>query len=167
MSASSGINTAQLIFTLVFAISFISIVGSAKGLLLLDLAAMKCGSGKAWARFLIFLVWLFLFPAVYYWLVMSQLAAVKDSDTTTNLGYLLIILLQGLAGFAFFEIMFGSLLLKWGETYAYYDHAENPLQQKIAAHPEGYDRPFNHIGPAIIWLEVTILLLLILGYVLK
>ncbi|MBA3017330.1 MAG: hypothetical protein KKH20_11620 [Proteobacteria bacterium] len=148
-------NDPQTIFTILFGVYFATTVALTGKFQPFDTPAMWRRDGYAWFRFSVSFISLNILPLLYLTGVLKWLS--DGSHFSTTFWPMLALLMLSLAGFGFYRIYFGIMLLKWNNTYIFYgEQLPKALKQDLDERSRGHCEPFPHIIPGAIWSIVTI-----------
>ena len=123
-----------------------------------DTPAMYALDWRAWVRFGVSIALLNVVPLIYFVIAYNSLTSVAGTDVT--FGRTLGLLVLSLAGFGFYRVYFGVMLLPWGRGYLFYgsnlpDKLKGDLDQRnqqqtnasIHSQPQQHLHSGNRLGP--------------------
>ena len=152
-------NSAQTIFTLFYAIYFAVTTTLTGKFQPFDTPSMYKLKFTAWLRFVISFALLNIAPLAYFVLVFQWLENINNFDI--DFWQMLILLILSLAGFGFYRVFFGIMILKVRNKYVFYGTnlpktVLEDLEQRDSSHGDW----LAHVIPGIIWVGLS----LVLGY---
>lgn len=148
-------NDAQTVFTLFYSLYFAATVSPTGPFQPFDTPAMYGGDGRAWVRFVISFLALNILPLVYFVRVFGWLGSLADFRVA--FWPMVALLILSLAGFGFYRIYFGIMLIKKGDDFLFYgsafpDRLKEELQQRSARQGE----VLPHFVPGAIWVFIPL-----------
>jgi hypothetical protein len=150
-------NIAQTVFTIFYGMYFAVVIGLSGTLVGFDTPSMYKGNGKAWLRFVVSFLLLNLLPLFYFVYVYRWLSSLGNMEITVF--NMIMLLLLSLAGFSFYRIYWGIMLLKWQAKLLFYEgELPKTLKDKIDNHqfPEAAGGVLPNVIPGLVWLFFTI-----------
>lgn len=150
----NSMNQAQTIFTLFYGLYFAATIPLTRPLRPFDTPAMWGCDPHAWRRFIVSFFLLNLLPLAYFVFIFGRLSELNDFKMSFCSMFLL--LLVSVAGFGFYRIYFGVMLLPFRGKYLFYG-TELPqglcdeLKQRSSRHGE----VVPHLMPGIIWVAIS------------
>lgn len=156
-------NTAQTIFTLFYGLYFAATIPMSSMFRPFDTPAMYARDGRAWSRFAASFVLLNLAPLGYFVVVYGWLRPITRFDGGSDLTYgaMVVLLVLSIAGFGFWRVYFGIMLLKCCGRYVFYgDSLPQRLTEELTKRVERQSEFLPHFVPGVIWIVAS----LFLGY---
>ena len=119
-----------------------------------DTPAMYGGDWRAWFRFGVSFALLNV-AALLYFVVFNSLTGLTVFRVTfwPTLGLLVL----SLAGFGFYRICFGVMLLRWDQSYLFYgSESELPprLAEELRQRSKRHKEALPHVAPGLLWVFV-------------
>ena len=150
-------NTAQTVFTLFYGLYFAAIVtitGPFRGF---DTPAMYGGEWRAWLRFAFSFALLNLAPLGYFVVVFDWLRPLENFQVTY--WSMVVLLILSLAGFGFYRLYFGVMLLRTAGEYVFYG-PELPLKliEELNKRSERQAEVLPHVIPGLLWVLASLAL---------
>jgi hypothetical protein len=150
-------NTAQTVFTVFYGLYFAAIVtitGPFRGF---DTPAMYGGERRAWLRFAFSFALLNLAPLAYFVIVFDWLGPLQNFQVTY--WSMVVLLILSLAGFGFYRIYFGVMLLRAGGKYVFYG-PKLPLKliEELLQRSERQAEVLPHVIPGLLWVFASLAL---------
>lgn len=152
-------NNAQTIFTLFYAIYFAATTTLTGKFHPFDTPSMYKLQFKAWLRFIVSFSLLNIAPLAYFVLVFGWLGNIEDFDI--DFWQMLVLLILSLAGFGFYRIFFGIMLIKIRNSYLFYGaNLPKSVLEDLNQRDNSHSDWMAHLIPGIIWIGLS----LVLGY---
>jgi hypothetical protein len=149
---------AQTIFTIFYAIYFAVAVTLTGKFQPFDTPTMYAWKAVAWFRCLISFLLLDVVPLSYFVIVFRELG--KIDSFSPSFFPMLALLMFSLAGFGFYRIYFGFMLIKYRGKYLFYgdrglpETLTNDLKQRTESLSESHVDWDAHLVPGILWVLV-------------
>jgi len=148
-------NEAQTIFTLFYGLYFAATISITTAFRPFDTPAMYGGEWRAWARFVVSFVALNIVPLAYFVLVFSWLGSFAGFRVA--FWPMVALLLLSLAGFGFYRIYFGIMLVKRGTGFVFYGSSLPPrLEKELRQRSERQREVLPHVVPGVIWVLISL-----------
>jgi hypothetical protein len=110
---------------------------------------------EAWVRFAISFLLLNIVPLGYFVLVFTWLGSL--SDFQVEFWSMVALLIMSLAGFGFYRIYFGIMLLRaGGEFFFYGPQLPERLNTELQQRSERQREVWPHVVPGIVWVLVSL-----------
>jgi hypothetical protein len=147
-------NTAQTIFTAFFGLYFAVTVTRTGGFHPFDTPAIYKGECNAIGRFVASFLLLNIAPVSYFVFVFHRLEA--WSSFVVGFWVMVQLVVLSLAGFGFYRIFVGVMLLKYRARYLFFGNQPLP-QDAVRKLGEPWRREvLPHLIPGLIWVAVTV-----------
>jgi hypothetical protein len=150
-------NTAQTVFTVFYGLYFAAIVtltGPFRGF---DTPAMYGQEWRPWLRFAFSFVLLNLAPLAYFVIVFNSLGPLQNFQVTY--WSMVVLLILSLAGFGFYRLYFGVMLLRAGDEYVFYGPELPPkLKEELCQRSERQAEVLPHVIPGLVWVFASLVL---------
>jgi len=151
-------NNAQTIFTIFYGVYFAVTTTLTGKFSPFDTPSMYKGCRAAWKRFALSFLLLNVVPLVYFLKIYRWLSLAPEPFQPTFWSMLALLLLS-IAGFGFYRIYFGIMLLKKDGRYSFYNgDLPKALQEDLDNRPSCHSEARPHIIPGILWVAVGVLL---------
>ena len=152
------INESQTIFTLFYALYFAVTTTLSGKFQPFDTPSMYAWKRLAWIRFISSFVLLNIGPLLYFVCIFRWL---KDRPFSADFWSMLMFLILGLAGFGFYRIFFGLMLISRSGRYLFYGpQLPKPVEQELEQRDPSHRNWLAHFVPGVLWVGIT----LALGY---
>lgn len=150
-------NTSQTIFTFFYALYFAVMTTTTGRMHPFDTASMYKANGRAWLRFCVSFFLINLLPLGYFLLVFNRLDGYSGIELKPI--PLFIVFVLSLAGFGFYRIYYGMMLLKVKDQYVFYgDKLPKSLAEDLSDRPESHQSVAPHLVPGLLWALICLLL---------
>jgi len=151
------VNNAQTIFTLFYGLYFAASIPLSGPLRPFDTASMYKLEWRSWVRFIAAFTVLNAFPLAYFILVFNRLGAI--TSFRVSFWPMLSLLAMSLAGFGFYRIYYGLMLLKLRGNFIFYGAAlPQRLIDDLQQRGPNHSGPWPHVVPGIAWVVIPLLL---------
>lgn len=156
-------NSAQTIFTLFYAIYFAVTTSLTGRFQPFDTPSMYKLLLLAWLRFFVSFILLNIVPLAYFAVIFQWLGSINDTEFIMgawrafwNMFKLLVL---SLAGFGFYRIFFGVMLIKSGKSYFFYGtDLPKPVKEELDNRPDSHREWKAHVYPGIFWVGLSLAL---------
>lgn len=147
----------QIIFTIFYGLYFAATLTLTRIFQPFDTPSMYKWKFVAWFRFLVSFLLLNILPLLYFVIVFCSLGKIDSF----NPGFwpMLALLMFSLAGFGFYRIYFGIMLIKYGNKYLFYgeslpEQLSMALEQRATSLSKAHKKWLAHLIPGIIWVII-------------
>ena len=153
-------NDAQTIFTIFYAIYFAVAVTLTGKFQPFDTPTMYALRAVAWFRCLVSFLLLDVVPLWYFLIVFRMLGTINSFDPAFF--PMLALLMFSLAGFGFYRIYFGVMLIKCCGRYLFYGENGLPetlridIEQRTSSLSESHAHWNAHMVPGIVWVLICV-----------
>lgn len=123
-----------------------------------DTPAMYDGDVRAWTRFVVSFVLINVAPLGYFVLVYRWLYLIDLGDGS-NLPFraVFILFIMSIAGFGFWRIFFGTMLIKYRRNYVFYGlNLPSTLDDELKKRSARQREFLPHLVPGLIWIAATL-----------
>lgn len=159
---SELMNDAQKIFTVFYGLYFAATISMTRVFQPFNTPAIYKVEGRAIVRFLVSFLLLNIVPLAYFVFVFRWIGSLADFQV--RFWPMLLLLFLSLAGFGFYRIYFGIMLLYTRNSYFFYGSDLPPcLKKELERRAENKTKEYQkkvrpHLIPGILWVFVTLLL---------
>jgi hypothetical protein len=156
-------NNAQTIFTLYYAIYFAVTITLTGKFQPFDTPSMYKWQLFSWLRFVVSFFLLNVVPLACFVIIFRLVEDVDNKWFTIGnwiaFNNMLILLTLSLAGFGFYRVFFGLMLLKYRNSYFFYGtELPKPVEEKLDQRPESHLDWKAHVLPGIFWVAHNLVL---------
>ena len=151
---------AQTIFTIFYAIYFAVAVTLTGKFQPFDTPTMYAWKAVAWFRCLISFLLLDVLPLSYFVIVFRMVGTINSFDPAFF--PMLALLMLSLAGFGFYRIYFGVMLIKYQGRYLFYgDHGlpetlTSDIEQRTKSLSKSHAHWDAHLVPGVFWVLICV-----------